>query len=70
MKKMKKIRQSFSNAVTSVRRSGSVKIVLEHYDTNLFSGSASVEPLKFRVESSSNSLSTNKFNSNTLGGRE
>ena len=66
MKKMKKIRQSFSNAVTS----GSVKIVLEHYDTNLFSGSASVEPLKFRVESSSNSLSTNKFNSNTLGGRE
>ena len=33
MKKMKKIRQSFSNAVTSGRRSGSVKIVLEHYDT-------------------------------------
>ena len=28
-----KIRQSFSNAITNGRRSGSGKIVLEHYDT-------------------------------------
>ena len=49
MEKIKKIRLSFSNAVTNGRRSGSGKIVLEHYDTltNLLSGSASVETLKF-----------------------
>ena len=35
--------------------------MLEHYDTltNLFSDSASVEPLKFDLESSSSSISTN-----------
>ena len=51
---------SFSNAVTN-GRSGSGKIVPEHYDTvtNLLSGSASVEPLKFSLESSSSSISTN-----------
>ena len=38
------------------------KIVLEHYGTltNLISGSASVEPLKFGVESSSSSISRNR----------
>ena len=35
--------------------------MLEHYDTltNLFSGSASVKPLTFGLESSSSSISTN-----------
>ena len=61
MEKIKKIRQSFSNAVTNGRRNGSGEIVLEHYDTlaNLLSGSASVEPLKFSLESSSCYMSTN-----------
>ena len=61
MEKIKKIRQSFSNAVTNGRRSGSGKTVLEHYDTltNLFSGSVSFEPLKFGLESSSSYISTN-----------
>ena len=61
MEKIKKIRQSFSNAVTNGRRSGSGQIVLEHYDTltNLSSGSALVETLKFDLESSSSSISTN-----------
>ena len=61
MEKIKKIRHSFSYAVTNGRRSGSGKIVLEHYDTltNLFSGSASVEPLTFDLERSSSSISTN-----------
>ena len=61
MEKIKKIRQSFSNAVTKCRRVGSEKIVLEHYDslTNLVSGSASVEPLKLGLEFSSSSRSTN-----------
>lgn len=56
MEKIKKIRQGFSNAVVSGRsRSGSGKIVLEHYDalTKLFAGSASVEPLNFGLETTS-----------------
>ena len=61
MEKIKKIRQGFSHAVTNGRRSGSGKIELEHYDTltNLFSGSATVEPITFCLESSSSSISTN-----------
>ena len=61
MEKIKQIRQNFPNAVTNGRRSGSGKIVLGHYDTltNLFSGSALVEPLKFGLESSSSVISTN-----------
>ena len=49
MEKIKKITQSFSNAITNCGRSGSRQIVLEHYDnlTSLFSVSASVEPFKF-----------------------
>ena len=56
-----KITQSFSNAVTNGRRSGLVKNVQEHYDalTNLFSVSPSVESLKFGLDSSSSSISTN-----------
>ena len=67
--KIKKIRQSSSHAVTNGRRSGSGKIVLEHYDTltNLFSGSASVEPLTFGLVSY---IYKHKFISNILGGRE
>ena len=61
MKKIKMIRQSFSHAVINGRRSGSGKIVLEHYGTliDLFSGSASVEPLTFGLERSSSSIYTN-----------
>ena len=61
MEKSKKIRQSFSNAVANGGKIGSGKIVLEHYDflTNLFSDSASVESLKFGLESSSSSISIN-----------
>ena len=56
-----KITQSFSNAVTNGRRSGLVKNVQAHYDalTNLFSVSPSVESLKFGLDSSSSSISTN-----------
>ena len=69
IEKIKKIRQSSSHAVTNGRRSGSGKIVLEHYDTltNLFSGSASVEPLTFGLESY---IYKHKFTSNIPGGRE
>ena len=61
MKKIKMIRQSFSHAVINGRRSGSGKIVLEHYGTltDLFSGSVSVEPLTFGLERSSSSIYTN-----------
>ena len=61
MEKIKKMRQRFSNAVTNGIKGGSGKIVLDHYDplTNLFSCSASVEPLKFGLENSPSSISTN-----------
>ena len=50
--KVKDIRQSFSNAVTTGRRSGSGKIVFEHYDrlVSLWGGSAGTEPLSFGVD--------------------
>jgi len=49
MEKIKKIRQSFSSAVISGRRSGSGKVVIEHYDelVGIFGGSPSTEPLEF-----------------------
>eukprot|EP00112_Aurelia_sp_Birch-Aquarium-sp1_P019756 Seg495.11 transcript_id=Seg495.11/GoldUCD/mRNA.D3Y31 product="hypothetical protein" protein_id=Seg495.11/GoldUCD/D3Y31 len=50
--KVKEIRQSFSQAVTTGSRSGSGKIVFEHYDrlVSLWGGSAATEPLPFGVE--------------------
>ncbi|XP_065640270.1 uncharacterized protein LOC136072834 [Hydra vulgaris] len=47
--KIKEIRQNFSLAVTSGRRSGSGKIVLEFYDhlVQIWGGSPSIEPLFF-----------------------
>ena len=53
MEKVKEIRQNFSKAVVSGRRSGSGKIVFEYYDklVTLWGGSASSEPLAFGVGS-------------------
>ena len=50
--KVKDIRQSFSHAVTTGRRSGSGKIVFEHFDrlVSLWGGSAGTEPLPFGVD--------------------
>ena len=49
MEKIKKLRQSFSNAVITGSRSGSGKLVAEHYDqlVTIWGGSASAEPLSF-----------------------
>ena len=55
--KVKEIRQSFSNAVTTRKRNGSGKIVFEHYDrlVSLWGGCAGITPLPFGVD-------TNNFN--------
>ena len=47
MEKIKEIRQKFSKAVISGSRSGSGKLVFEHYDqlVSIWGGSANVEPL-------------------------
>ena len=59
MEKIKEIRQKFSKAVISGSRSGSGKLVFEHYDqlVSIWGGSANVEPLSFGIngEESSNS---------------
>ena len=49
MEKVKKKRQNFSSAVISGRRSGSGKVVMEHYDelVAIFGGSPSTERLEF-----------------------
>lgn len=49
---VKEIRQSFSNAVTTGKRSGSGKIVFEHYDrlVSLWGGCAGITPLAFGVD--------------------
>lgn len=51
--KIKSIRQDYSKAVTSGRRSGSGKVVLEFYEdlTTLWGGSPSTQPLSFGVDS-------------------
>ncbi len=53
IEKVKDVRQSFSKAVTCGTRSGSGKIVCEHYDklVNLWGGSANTTPLSFGVRS-------------------
>jgi hypothetical protein len=55
MEKVKEIRQSFSKAVISGKRSGSGKIVFEFYDKLilLWGGSANVSPLTYGVGSDS-----------------
>lgn len=57
MEKVKDIRQRFSKAITSGRRSGSGKIVLEFYDelVKIWGGSPATEPLPFGVQSSNSS---------------
>ena len=47
--KVKEVRQNFSSAITSGRKSGSGKIVLEFYDelVQIWGGSPSTEPLPF-----------------------
>ena len=49
MEKVKKIRQNLSSAVLSGRRSGSGKVVMDHYDelVAIFGGSPSTERLEF-----------------------
>ena len=49
--KIKEIRQNFSHAAMEGSRSGSGKIVFEHYDllVQIYEGSALVEPLPFGV---------------------
>ena len=51
--KTKEIRQSFSTAVVSGSRSGSGKLVFEHYDklVSIRGGSAIIEPLSFGISS-------------------
>lgn len=51
--KVKNIRQDYSKAVVSGTRSGSGKIVIEHYDdlATIWGGSPSTEPLAFGVDS-------------------
>ena len=51
--KVKNIRQDYSKAVVSGTRSGSGKIVIEHYDdlATIWGGSHSTEPLPFGVDS-------------------
>ena len=51
--KTKEIRQSFSTAVVSGSRSGSGKLVFEHYDklVSIRGGSANIEPLSFGISS-------------------
>ncbi len=59
--KIKEIRQSFSKAVTTGSRSGSGKIVFEHYDrlVSLWGGRSATEPLPFGVDGDTfHSLST------------
>ena len=53
--KIKDIRQNFSKAVVAGTRSGSEKIVFEHYDklVQIWGGSASTEPLSFGVDADS-----------------
>lgn len=55
MEKTKEIRQSFSKAVISGSRSGSGKLVFEHYDSliKIWGGSANSKPLPFGLSSSS-----------------
>ena len=56
--KVKNIRQDYSKAVVSGTRSGSGKIVIEHYDdlATIWGGSPSTEPLAFGVETVSSWL--------------
>ena len=51
--KTKEIRQSFSKAVVSGSRSGSGKLVFEHYEklVSIWGGSANIEPLPFGISS-------------------
>jgi molecular chaperone GrpE (heat shock protein) len=50
--KIKEIRQNFSSAVVNGRRSGSGKIVFEHYDklVKIYGGAASSEPINAGVD--------------------
>ena len=77
LEKIKDIRQKFSTAVTTGCRSGSGKIVLEHFDTLvlIWGGSPAAEPLSYGIDSdflnndnnpnsSSSDLSSNVSNSN------
>ena len=50
--KIMEIRQNFSSAVVSGRRSGSGKIVLQHYDrlAQIYGGTASSEPILAGVD--------------------
>ena len=60
--KIKSIRQDYSKAVTTGRRSGSGKVVLEFYDdlSMLWGGSPATEPLPFGLDSQS--INNNKEN--------
>ena len=51
--KTKEIRQSFSKAVVSGSRSGSGKLVFEHYEklVSIWGGFANIEPLSFGISS-------------------
>ena len=51
--KTKEIKQSFSKAVVSGSRSGSDKLVFEHYEklVSIWGGSANIEPLSFGISS-------------------
>ena len=68
--KVKEIRQAFSQAGTTGSRSGSGKIVFEHYDrlVSLWGGSAATEPLPFGIDGDTfNNVNTDdRLESNVL----
>ena len=66
LEKIKEIRQNFSNAVTTGTRSGSGKLVLEHYDklVQIWDGSPATEPLSCGI--SSDQLNNEESNSKVL----
>ena len=73
--KIKDIRQNFSQAVTNGRRSGSGKIVFEHYDELIviWGGSAATKPLEFGVTSDDfqgTEQETQESSMNTLANEE
>ena len=55
MEKIKKIRNAFSTAITTGRRSGAGRIIMENYDklVLIYGGAPSVEPLAFGSDTAS-----------------
>ena len=77
MEKTKEIRQAFSKAVISGSRSGSGKVVFEHYDNlvKVWGGSATSKPLNYGISSSCSTIvpeieASDDEDSNNFDGKE